>query len=361
MYAFLTVFETLMISADFFLPGNVTKEDKIANVEFVMAELGLSKTRDVIIGNDKARGISGGERKRVSIAVQLLTDPAVLFLDEPTSGLDAFQSLAVMEALKKLAENGRLVMTVIHQPRSSIYEMLDKLLVLSEGRLMYHDETQKAVEYFAHLGHACPESFNPADFFLDILSPDNRSKESEQATTNRIKFVGDKWEEHSRSPSSSTHPLGEKNNNNNEDTKNIEEFQSVKMIGGVANWEKTSRNLGLLFWRSFIQQARDIPTTTSKILPAIFFALLIGGLYSNIGNSQHSIMNRKGVLYFILINQSFISVVAVIAAFPTEKLIVGREKTGGAYTTLPYCLAKMLVELPINIFPIVVYCCVIYP
>jgi ABC-type multidrug transport system permease subunit len=98
-----------------------------------------------------------------------------------------------------------------------------------------------------------------------------------------------------------------------------------------------------------------------KILPAIFFALLIGGLYSNIGNSQESIMNRRGVLFFVLINQSFISVNAVITAFPVEKVIVGRERNGQAYSTFSYCLAKVLVELPLNVFPIVVYSCVLHP
>jgi ABC-type multidrug transport system ATPase subunit len=352
MYAFLTVFETLMLSAHFFLPHELSDEEKAKTVDSVIAELGLSKSRDTIIGNEKVRGISGGERKRASIAVQLLTDPAVLFLDEPTSGLDAFQSQAVMESLKTLVDHGRLVITVIHQPRSSIYEMFDKILILSEGKLMYHGDSMRAVDYFANVGYPCPESFNPADFYLDLLSPDNRSLESEEETRNRIQFLGNKWDEYSNALSIKS------------DGKEFEEeetFKTVKLIGSDSSWKKATRNTMLLFWRSFVQQARDIPTTMSKVLPAIFFALLIGGLYSNIGNSQKSIMNRKGVLYFILINQGFISINSVLTAFSMEKIIVGRERSGRAYSTLSYCVAKVLVELPLNIFPILVYSCILSP
>lgn len=291
----------------------------------------------------------GGERKRASIAVQLLSDPAVLFLDEPTSGLDSFQAQAVFESLKALSTNSRLVITVVHQPRSSIYEMFDRLMILSEGKLMYFGEASQAVDYFSTSSYSCPENFNPADFFLDLLSPDNRSKESEESTRNRINFLGTKWQEHDLAVSVKAIP------------EEAEEFRTVKMIGSSSSLQKTLRNTMLLFWRSFVQQARDIPTTMSKVMPAIFFSLLIGGLYSNIGDSQTSIMNRKGVLYFLLINQGFISIQSVIAAFPVEKIIVGRERSGRAYSTLSYCLAKVLVELPLNVIPILIYCCVLSP
>eukprot|EP00599_Poterioochromonas_sp_BG-1_P010651 CAMPEP_0173145792 /NCGR_PEP_ID=MMETSP1105-20130129/8100_1 /TAXON_ID=2985 /ORGANISM="Ochromonas sp., Strain BG-1" /LENGTH=662 /DNA_ID=CAMNT_0014059853 /DNA_START=81 /DNA_END=2070 /DNA_ORIENTATION=- len=348
MYAFLTVFETLMLSAHFFLPEDLSDADKTKIVDTTIAELGLVKARDTIIGNEKVRGVSGGERKRASIGVQLLTDPAVLFLDEPTSGLDAFQSQAVMESLKNLAD------TCDHSDSStssSIYEMFDKLLILSEGRTMYTGGATEAVDYFGSLGYTCPDAFNPADYFLDLLSPDNRSKDSEEETSNRINFLGQKWLEYS---------VSSKHSELNKDVLD-EDFRSVQLIGSANTWKKTIRNTSLLFWRSFVQQARDIPTTMGKIIPCIFFSLLIGGIYSNIGNSQNSIMNRKGVLYFLLINQSFISVTAVIASFPLEKQIVGRERSGRAYSTLSYCMAKVLVELPINIFPILVYCCVLAP
>ena len=109
----------------------------------VIDEMGLRKAKDTIIGDEKGRGVSGGERRRANIGAQLISDPAVLFLDEPTSGLDAFQANSVMESMKSLASNGRLVISVIHQPRSSIYEMFDRLLLLSSGRVMFLGKFQR--------------------------------------------------------------------------------------------------------------------------------------------------------------------------------------------------------------------------
>jgi ABC-type multidrug transport system ATPase subunit len=117
MYAHLTVFETLMYSAHFYLPNEVTDEQKAELVTNVISELGLGKVRDTYIGDEKIRGVSGGERKRANIGVQLISDPAVLFLDEPTSGLDSFQAQAVIDSMRAIAHHGRLVITVIHQPR----------------------------------------------------------------------------------------------------------------------------------------------------------------------------------------------------------------------------------------------------
>jgi len=136
LYPHLTMHETLLLAAHFFLPSGVSDEQKEDVISNVMMELGLGKTRDTIIGDEKVRGVSGGERKRANIAVQLISNPQVLFMDEPTSGLDSFQAQSVMEAIKNLARSGRLVISVIHQPRSSIYQMFDDLLLLSNGKTM---------------------------------------------------------------------------------------------------------------------------------------------------------------------------------------------------------------------------------
>lgn len=349
MYAYLTVFETLIMAAHFFLPITLTAEEKEAHVRAVIAELGLVKATDTIIGNDKNRGVSGGERRRASIAVQLLTDPAVLFLDEPTSGLDAFQSQAVMESMKKLAEDGRLVISVIHQPRSSIYEMFNKLLILSEGRTMFYGDAIDAVGHFQRYRYQCPEDFNPSDFFLDLLSPDNRSPESQAETKNRIKFLGDRWEEEIT------------NKKDAEDDAQQQEFISVKAIGTDEGIEKTFKAFQLLCWRCWAEQSRDTGAIIAKFASAIMFALILGGIYSKDTKSQQGIQNMKGILFFLLINQTFNSVLAVLNSFPREKLIVNRERDGRAYSTLSYCLAKFFVEQPLNLIPIIVYCCIVHP
>eukprot|EP01035_Chromulina_nebulosa_P027369 gene27369-35996_t len=136
-----------------------------------------------------------------------------------------------MESMKAMADSGRCVISVIHQPRSSIYEMFDRLLILSEGNTMFYGKAKAAVGYFEGLGHRCPSNFNPPDFFLDLLSPDNRSPESEEESRNRIQSL------------------------------------SVE-------------------WRKFEDQNQSMllkSESLDQIIFSVFFALIIGGIYSNIG------------------------------------------------------------------------------
>jgi len=303
LYAHLTVHETLLLAANFFLPTHMPQEEKLNLIDLVIAELGLRKARDTIIGDDKNRGVSGGERKRANIAVQLITDPAVLFLDEPTSGLDSFQALSVMECMKDLADNGRLVISVIHQPRSSIYNMFDKLLLLSEGRTMYFGPSADAVGHFARLGHDCPSSFNPADYFLDILSPDNRTDGLEKASSQLISTLGDAW---SGQEAKGARLVPGKSAEDSLEagtiaaaSSDINKSNDIVEVGNTFDITKFSRNLMLLCWRSWAEQSRDVVTLGIKCMVVTFFALIIGGIYSNIGLDQQSIQNRNGLLFFV--------------------------------------------------------------
>jgi ATP-binding cassette subfamily G (WHITE) protein 1 len=116
--------------------------------------------------------VSGGERKRTSIAVELITDPSLIFLDEPTTGLDSFTAATVMDLLNDLAKSGRTIITTIHQPNTDIFNSFDRLLMLAKGKIVYFNEAKLAVDYFASLGdnYKCPEWNNPADFFMDLIS-----------------------------------------------------------------------------------------------------------------------------------------------------------------------------------------------
>ena len=315
LYPHLTVHETLMLAAHFFLPSSVTDEEKEERVTAVIAELGLVKATNTCIGDEKVRGVSGGERKRANVAVQLISNPTVLFMDEPTSGLDSFQAQSIMESMRNLASSGRLVIAVIHQPRSSIFNLFDKLLLLSEGRAMYLGNSNEAITHFTNLGHPCPAFFNPSDFFLDILSPDIRSADAEQRTATRIQDLGDAWE---RMLAEGKVVL--------ETAESHEELDLVPPSCMEAfEWKRFKRNFQLLCWRSSAEQLREIPTIVIKFCVTAFFALIIGGIYSNVGYNQKSIQNRTGLLFVIAINQAFNGVIGVLNTFPKEKVIVNRE------------------------------------
>eukprot|EP00740_Mantoniella_antarctica_P013914 CAMPEP_0181384150 /NCGR_PEP_ID=MMETSP1106-20121128/21791_1 /TAXON_ID=81844 /ORGANISM="Mantoniella antarctica, Strain SL-175" /LENGTH=302 /DNA_ID=CAMNT_0023503961 /DNA_START=134 /DNA_END=1039 /DNA_ORIENTATION=+ len=184
LFALSTVRETLMFAAQLRLPTAMPLREKKAAVTSIIADLGLVSAADTVVGNETIRGISGGERKRVAIGMDLLHEPRLIFMDEPTSGLDAFQALNVMSTLKDLAvKRGRTVIASVHQPRSSIYALIDQLVLLSGGRLMYSGDGLTACSaHFAGLGEPVPADFNPADHFLDVISVDYRTPALTQST-----------------------------------------------------------------------------------------------------------------------------------------------------------------------------------
>jgi hypothetical protein len=207
------------------------------------------------------------------------------------------------------------------------------------------------VPYFTTQHYQCPDDFNPSDFFLDLLSPDNRSSEAQVLTQNRISKLSQAWWQHAEIVKIKA-----------DDLQNGEvEFRSVKKIGTDNTLTKTLQSFAQLCWRSFTEQRRNKAVMKLKVISSIVFALIIGGIYSNTTNNQRGIQNRRGVLFLMLVNQGFNSLTAVLNTFPAEKTIVNRERGNNAYSTLSYCLAKVFVETPLNLLPIVINCVILHP
>ncbi|KAK3362548.1 hypothetical protein B0T25DRAFT_8499 [Lasiosphaeria hispida] len=167
----LTVHETILTSALLRLPrdmGRAAKEQRVTEVE---KQLGIHHIRDSLIGSEegKGRGISGGEKRRVGIACELVTSPSILFLDEPTSGLDAYNAYNVVECLVTLAKTyKRTVIFTIHQPRSNIVALFDRFILLAQGKTVYSGPLHQCQDYFDHIGYHCPLGFNVADYLVDL-------------------------------------------------------------------------------------------------------------------------------------------------------------------------------------------------
>ncbi|GMI03669.1 hypothetical protein TrVE_jg3568 [Triparma verrucosa] len=349
MFAALTVKETLMTAAHFQLSSKLSDEDKEKYVDSIIAELGLNKCKDTIIRDAKTRGVSGGERKRCNIGVELIKNPSCLFLDEPTSGLDSFQAQSVMGALKTLASNGRTVVASIHQPRSSIYAMFDQLLLLSEGKLIYTGNAHDAVEYFTSKGQECPALFNPADFFLDVVSPDYRSADLEKESLGRIKMLSDSWEATAITDVEDVE-LATKNAEQNEALQNAN-------LGFQSSW---FRQFQLCFVRSFITTKRNKVATYGKVIASIFFGLLLGALYSETSYNQKSIQDRVGILFFFTINQTFSNMFAVLNSFTGDKIVVERERASNSYHISAFYSAKFCAEIPFNFVGPIVFGTIVF-
>ncbi|KAL2912287.1 FAD-dependent urate hydroxylase [Polyrhizophydium stewartii] len=166
----LTVFETILYSALLRLPKTMSYEAKVKRVEETMLELDILQIANRRVGSSGKRGLSGGEKRRVSIACELVTSPSILFLDEPTSGLDTYNAYNVIESLVSLARDyQRTVILTIHQPRSNIYALFDQLVLLAKGRVAYSGPAQESViRHFANMGFECPLGFNIADYLVDL-------------------------------------------------------------------------------------------------------------------------------------------------------------------------------------------------
>jgi ABC-type multidrug transport system ATPase subunit len=152
----MTVREALTMAAILRLPAAMSMDERLSRVEEVIQMLKLEKSADVVVGDSEVKGISGGERKRLSVGMELINNPYLLFLDEFSSGLDTFTARKVGEILKELAQSGRTIVSTIHQPSAELFFMFDDLLLLAEGQTLYFGPTTGVISYFERLGHKIP-------------------------------------------------------------------------------------------------------------------------------------------------------------------------------------------------------------
>lgn len=170
LYPHLTVTETLVFTALLRLANTLTRAEKIVQAEAVITQLELTKCKNSIVGGELLRGVSGGERRRVSIGQELLINPSLLFLDEPTSGLDSTTAQKIVKTLWDLASGGRTIIMTIHQPSSRLFYLFHKVMLLSEGNALYFGIVSDVMDYFSGIGYAPLVAMNPAEFLLDLAN-----------------------------------------------------------------------------------------------------------------------------------------------------------------------------------------------
>ncbi|KAH9253317.1 hypothetical protein BASA81_008668 [Batrachochytrium salamandrivorans] len=343
MFHTLTVKETLQLAAQLRLPRELSFADKMSTVDEVINELGLRKCEDTRIGNAKTRGVSGGERKRTSIALAILRSPTVLFLDECTSGLDSFGAMRVVTTIKHLAEHGgRTVVTSIHQPRSSIFSQFDDLIIVSEGRMMYFGKACEMTAYFdGRLGLALPVNFNPGDFVLDLVSLDVRTELLEQHSRERLDRIA--LEATQLSPKSVA-------------LDDEDQETTTTRLTSRRKYEATmSRQFWLLGRRAFVQKTRDRDQYVPQLATSVLFGMIIGFVYFQNGKNlaQNAVQDKAGLMFFICLNQGFNGMFQQIQTFPIERDIIQRERACNSYSVAPYFFSKTLADLPNLTFPFV--------
>ncbi|KAL0491943.1 ATP-binding cassette, subfamily G [Acrasis kona] len=305
-------------------------------------------------------GISGGERKRTSMGIELLTEPSILFLDEPTSGLDAKTSKSVMETLNKLAQSGLTVILTIHQPRSDIFYMFDKLLLLARGRIAYFGQANMAVNYFSAMGYKCPSSYNPADFFIDLVSEvkvlpiiadevmsaeKRKRRETRLMDMDRVSKVLQHWDDEDVIDVSS--PLSPR----------LEDIMEEKLKSYRVGYKM---QFFTLLTRQFINVSRDSAATFARAIQAFILSVVVGLLFFRLDTTQSRIQDRIGVIYFVIVNQTTSTFALTLNLFTRNKALYMRERGSKMYHASTYFLANSLAELPNTIFFNVLYGIIVY-
>ncbi|EEF35762.1 abc transporter, putative [Ricinus communis] len=345
----LTVRETLSLAAQLQLPEISSVEERDEYVNNLLFKLGLVSCADSNVGDAKVRGISGGEKKRLSLACELIASPSVIFADEPTTGLDAFQAERVMETLRQLSQDGHTVICSIHQPRGSVYSKFDDIVLLTEGELVYTGPAhEEPLAYFSELGYRCPDHVNPAEFLADLISIDYSSSESVYSSRKRIDGLVESFSQKLLTVLYAT-PLTRRGSSKNDMKLSIKRKQS---------WWK---QFWLLLKRAWMQASRDGPTNKVRTRMSIASAIIFGSVFWRMGRSQTSILDRMGLLQVAAINTAMAALTKTVGVFPKERSIVDRERAKGSYALGPYLLSKLIAEIPVGAaFPLM-FGAVLYP
>lgn len=355
----LTVRETLAFIAQMRLPRTFSQAQRDKRVEDVIAELRLRQCANTRVGNTYVRGVSGGERRRVSIGVQLLWNPGILILDEPTSGLDSFTAHNLVTTLSRLAKGNRLVLISLHQPRSDIFRLFDLVLLMTSGTPIYLGAAQQMVQYFTSIGHPCPRYSNPADFYVDLTSIDRRSKEREVATVEKAQslaalflekvqgFDDFLWKAEAKELNTSTHTVSLTL------TQDTDCGTAVELPGMIEQFSTLIR-------RQISNDFRDLPTLLIHGSEACLMSLIIGFLYYGHGAKQLSFMDTAALLFMIGALIPFNVILDVVSKCHSERSMLYYELEDGLYTAGPYFFAKILGELPEHCAYVIIYAMPIY-
>jgi len=321
--------------------SSLSQAERNERVEETMAALGLTKIQNSRIGTQFSRGLSGGEKRRVSIAVELLANLPVIIMDEPTSGLDSASAEDVVNALTAVAKSGVGVILSIHQPSSELFSRFDRLIVLSShGYTLYAGPRQDATEHFAAQGHVCPADYNPAEFLLLVASKASLSAEQKLAAAFASSAIA-------------------------------EEERALLQIckGSVATPDSFVASGSASLCRQYLALARRGFTTSfrhplligANFVAAVVMAVMVGGIYYQVTLDLPGATNRGGVLFFSLTFFMLTSLVS-LGVWQEERLLYLRESSSGCYSAGSYLLAKLSSDIvPLRVFPVCVYALIAYP
>ncbi|GAA5875055.1 hypothetical protein JCM3774_003416 [Rhodotorula dairenensis] len=364
---FLTVRETLQFAAALRLPKHVPTATRTAIVEQTIFELGLADAADVVVGGPFRKGISGGEKRRLTIGCTLVQMPSVLVLDEPTTGLDSFTAFQILETLKDLAQRGRTVIVTLHGPRSDAFPLFDQLLLLSRGNVVYRGVAADILTHFAAQGYNAPAESNPLDFVIDISSIDNRSADAELASKERVGQLVVAWREKEASMASHPHGLDDLS------AKRLRQEDAEKAGSSRPNAQTTARDetagLGranllrqtaILTRRGLRNVFRNYGQLVGFTLQSVIIGVIMGLAFLNPPATPAGIQSFKTITFFSQPGYFYLSIVLAVFILCEELVVFDREREDNMYKTLPWVTSTILSYLPMNAVIPTIYAIIVY-
>ncbi|KAL7545612.1 hypothetical protein ACHAWF_008965 [Thalassiosira exigua] len=337
--------EAIRFSAKLRLPKITTDEEIDDLTKKMLAELGLVECADTMIGGELIKGISGGERKRTSVGLELVTKPSLVFLDEPTSGLDSFSAMQVIKVLKKIANAGCSVLFTIHQPSSDVFNSFDRLILLNKGMVMFQGDVDDVPEFFAQHKHPMPKNYNPADWIMEIAqqySQDQLLEEGFFAKDNRKlePAIVPRHSELLNSLGVSAH-------------ESISEDEWKHVSFGVEVW--------MLFKREIVHNARNKKGVGARFAFTTFLSTLVGCIFFQVASPEEPVgtdisrfNSHFGAMIMILMMSMFGTAMPTLLSFPEERPVFLREYSTNHYGTISYFVSRLAMEALITFFQILV-------
>lgn len=342
----LTVRETLYFSAYLRLPDNLTREMKRRRADELILKMGLKDCQDTLIGDDNVKGISGGEKRRVSICVQLLSNPDILLLDEPTSGLDSFTAGSILQVLQTLAQEGKTVICTIHQPRSDLFGQFGSVLLLSKGgHVAYDGQAKNMVQYFTDLGYPCPDLTNPADHVLDLVSVNLQMQWKEDEDRKRVDKLLSEWAR-----------VEKEHFNAGLVRENTPSFDPKTLVPRKPAAFQTA--YFILLQRGTIALSRSPQVYIARLTQPVGIGVVLVLFFTPLRSSYIGIFNRFGLVQQVL-SLYFVGVLNNMASYPFERDVFYREQDDGLYGVLPFFAVYTTLEIPFEVVSAMIFCIIV--
>lgn len=330
---FLTVRECLITAAH--LKLGVDYPDKNKAVEEILATLGLTSCADNY--TDK---ISGGQRKRVSMALELVSNPTIVFLDEPTTGLDVVSINQTVKLLKMLARQGRTIICTIHQPSASLFDLFDRIYILARGKCIYQGDPSQLVPYLSDsIGAQCPQTYNPADFIFEILQVDIIGDLCESIENGKLIKTA-KEDDVAVSYDSNIH--------------------TKSHLKGLQFPNSFWTQFCILFSRMMLQKRRHVGGLWLQIIHHIFSGVLIGLIFLKVGNDANRPFDNFKFMLCVSVFFMYTHCMTPVLTYPDDVKIMKREFFNRWYSLKAYYLAKSFSSIPLIVILGFVFIIIVY-